>query len=310
MRSTEKQMQAARYHRYGGPEVLVVEDAPEPHAEANTVRIEVGAASINPIDYLLRSGRLSDVVPLDLPAIPGRDAAGVVDEVGPGVVGTQVGDVVFGVGGISDTTAQYAVLTAWSSAPSDWSIEHAAAAGLASSTASAVIEALEVFGILEGKTVLIDGASGAVGTALSVLARDSGAEVIGTGSPRNHDYLIGLGVRPTTYGPGLAERVALLAPGGVDAAVHTAPSSLPADLITLVGDPARVVTVLDAEGAERLGARKIDARNESQLLERASKLGRRGIYLPRVDHILPFAQIADAHAVAERGSGKVVVTMR
>ena len=158
-------MRAARYHRYGDPDVLVVEDAPEPHAGPGSVRIAVQAVSVNPIDFLLRAGHLRDVLPLPLPAVPGRDAVGVVDEVGLGVEGTQVGDLV--LGGVSDTTAQFAVLTAWSTVPAGWTTEQAAAAGLASATAAGVIAAL---GDLKGRTLLVEGASGAVGSAVAAFA--------------------------------------------------------------------------------------------------------------------------------------------
>lgn len=133
--------------------------------------------------------------------------------------------------------------------------------------------------------------------------------MIGTARPSSHDYLTGLGVRATTYGPGLAERVAALTSTGVDAAVHAAPSSSLPDLVDIVGGPARVVTVIDAEGAQRLGLRKIDARNNSDLLEQAADLGRRGRYTPRVGHVLAIADIANAHTLAQEGSGKVVVTL-
>jgi hypothetical protein len=76
---------------------------------------------VNPIDVALRAGHLAQFLPLAFPAIPGRDAVGVVDEVGPGVTDTQVGDTVFGLGGVSDTTAEFAVLTAWSAVPEIWS---------------------------------------------------------------------------------------------------------------------------------------------------------------------------------------------
>ena len=299
-------MQAARYHRYGDPDVLVVEDAPEPHAGADSVRIRVQATSVNPIDFLLRAGHLQDVLPLQLPAVPGRDAVGVVDEVGPGVEGTQVGDVVFGLGGVSDTTAQFAVLTAWSTVPTEWSTEQAAAAGLASATAAGVLAAL---GNLDGRTLLIEGASGAVGSAVGAFALAAGATVIGTARQSNHGHLSDQGILATTYGPGLDERAAALAPSGVDAAVHAAPSASLADLLGIVGDPARVLTVIDAEGATRMGLRKIDAHNDSTLLEQAADLGRRGLYSPRVEHVLPLTSIAQAHALAQSGSGKVVVIL-
>ena len=299
-------MRAARFHRYGDPDVLVVEDAPEPHAAAHAVRIRVRAVSVNPIDYLLRAGALREALPLPLPAIPGRDAVGVVDEVGEGASGVSVGDLVFGLGGVSDTTAEFAVLTAWSAAPPAWSAEQAAAAGLASATSAGVVDAL---GDLTGRTLLIEGASGAVGSAAAAFALAAGARVIGTARPENHRRLTDLGAVATTYGPGLAARVAALAPEGVHAALHAAPSPSLPDLVAVVGDASRVVTVIDREGAGRLGARVVDAVNDSSLLQRAADLGRRGLYTPRVDHVLPLASIAKAHELAAGGAGKIVVAL-
>ena len=135
-------MHAARFHSYGAPDVLVVEEAPEPHASEGSIRIKVHATSVNPIDVILRAGHLAQFLPMTMPVIPGRDAVGVVDEVGPGVTGTHVGDVVFGLGGVSDTTAEFAVLTAWATVPEEWSTTQAAAAGLASATAGVALDAL------------------------------------------------------------------------------------------------------------------------------------------------------------------------
>lgn len=298
-------MRAARFHSYGTPGVLVIEDAPEPHAGEGSVRVRVHATSVNPIDVLLRAGHLEQVLPLPLPAIPGRDAVGVVDEVGPGVTDAQLGEVVFGLGGVSDTTAEFAVLTAWSTVPEGWSTAQAGAAGLASATAAAVIEAL---GDLNGKTFLIEGASGAVGSAAAAFALAAGATVIGTGRQSNHPYLESLGILPTTYGPGLAARVAALAPGGVDAALHSAPSNSLPDLLSIVGDTSQVVTVIDDQGAAQLGLRKVDARNDSALLRYAAALGRDGLYTPRVDHEVPLVDVVKAHTLAEDGGGKVVIT--
>lgn len=115
--------------------------------------------------------------------------------------------------------------------------------------------------------------------------------MIGTARPANHRYLTDLGAAATTYGPGLADRVAALAPEGIHAALHAAPSASLPDLVTIVGDASRVVTVIDRVGAARLGARTVDAVNDSALLEQAADLGRRGLYTPRVDHVLPLASI-------------------
>lgn len=298
-------MRAARFHSYGTPDVLVVEEAPEPHAGDGSIRIKVQATSVNPIDVLIRAGHLAEVLPLPLPAIPGRDAAGVVDEVGPGVTDTRVGDLVFGLGGVSDTTAEFAVLDAWSPVPEGWSAAQAAAAGLASVTAAGALEAL---GDLKGRTLLIEGSSGAVGSAAAAFALAAGATVIGTARESNLAHLEALGVVPTTYGPGLAERVSALAPGGVDAALHAAPSDSLAELLAIVGNTADVVTVIDGQGAARLGLRKVDARNDSALLRYAAALGRDGLYNPRVGQEFALAEIVAGHALAEKGGGKVVIT--
>lgn len=299
-------MRAARFHSYGAPDVLVVEDAPEPHAGTGAIRIAVQAASVNPIDVLLRAGQLAAVLPLDLPAVPGRDAVGIVDEVGAGVTDVKVGEVVFGLGGVSDTTAEFAVLTAWSVVPEQWSTAQAAAAGLAGATAAA---AIEVLGDLRGVTLLVEGASGAVGTAAAAFALAAGATVIGTGRESSHPALKAMGIIPTTYGPGLPERVAALAPDGVGAAVHSAPSNSLADLVAIVGDAAQVVTVADHQGAAQLATLQANARNDSGLLRQAAALGAEGSWMPRVDHEFPLVAIAEAHAIVESQSGKVVVTL-
>ena len=80
-------MRAVRFHEFGDPQVLTVEDAPDPHAGPGEVRIRVEAASVNPFDLKVRAGYLAQAVPTTFPAITGIDAAGVVDELGEGVTG-------------------------------------------------------------------------------------------------------------------------------------------------------------------------------------------------------------------------------
>jgi NADPH:quinone reductase-like Zn-dependent oxidoreductase len=309
-------MRAARYHRYGDLETLVIEQAPDPHPGPGEVRIRVAAAGVNPVDWKVRSGAVREALPVDLPAVPGRDAAGVVDEIGPGVSGlgapgvpgVRVGDRVFGLGGVTGATAELAVLSAWALAPDAWTDEQAAAAGLASVTALGGLRAL---GDLRGRTLLIEGAAGGVGSAAVEIAVAQGATVIGTASERNHAFLTSLGAVPTTYGAGLAERVAVLAPQGVDLALDTAASGSLADLVAIVGDPARVSTVADHAGAGRLGVQMANAVNDPALLAEAAELGRQGHYTPRVERTFTLDEIAKAHAYGEEGHvhGKIVVVV-
>ncbi|WP_369212345.1 NADP-dependent oxidoreductase [Streptomyces flavofungini] len=299
-------MRAVRFHEYGGVETLVVEQVPEPRPGPGEIRVRVAAAGVNPIDWKVRSGALREVLPVDLPAVPGREVVGQVDGIGADVRGVSVGDRVFGLGGVTGATAELAVLSAWAPAPATWSDEAAAGAALASVTAMGGLRAL---GPLSGRTLLIEGAAGGVGSAAVEIAVAQGATVIGTASERNHDFLTSLGAVPTTYGTGLARRLAALAPDGVDIALDTAASGSLADLVAIVGDPARVSTVADHANAPALGVHLVNAENDSTLLAAAGELGRQGRYTPRVERTYPLDRIAEAHTYAERGHtrGKIVV---
>src|SRR5919199_1351452 len=181
-------MKALQFSEYGGPEVLTVGDAPEPHAGAGQVRIKVKAASVNPIDWKALTGALSDGSPLTEPARLGYDAAGVVDEVGEGVTGVSVGDDVFGRG--SHTQADHAVLDSWAAKPPsiDWAV--AAAAGVAGETAE---RGLRLLNVTAGDTVFVDGGAGGVGAIAVQMAAARGARVIASAGEGNLDYLREIG---------------------------------------------------------------------------------------------------------------------
>ncbi len=123
-------VRAVQFHEYGDPEVLRIDEVPEPHAGPGEVRIKVSAASVNPFDWKLRAGYMSGGKPLAQPQRLGLDGSGVVDEVGDGVSEVSVGDDVFGLG--RDTQAEYAVLRSFARKPAslDWAV--AGAAGTAS----------------------------------------------------------------------------------------------------------------------------------------------------------------------------------
>ncbi|MBT3167082.1 NADP-dependent oxidoreductase [Streptomyces sp. Vc74B-19] len=301
-------MRAARYHEYGDTTVLTVEEAPDPAPGPGEIRIRVAAASVNPVDWKVRGGAVRDVLPVDLPAIPGRDAVGRVDLVGAGVEGVSVGDRVFGLGGVTGATAELAVLTAWAPAPAEWSDAEAAGAALAAVTA---LSGLKALGPLSGRTLLVEGAAGGVGGAAVELAVAAGATVIGTAGTHNHAFLTELGAVPTTYGEGLAERLAVVAPQGIDLVLDTAASGSLGELVKIAGDPSRVVTVADHQGAGRLGVRVADAVNDSTWLAEAAALGERGRYTPRVERTYPLEEIAKAHAHSQGGHvrGKIVVML-
>src|SRR3954454_9688419 len=190
-------MRAVMFTEYGDPDVLHVADVPEPHPEAGQVRIAVRAAGVNPVDWKARSGVMREVMPVSFPAIDGREAAGVVDEVGGDVAGVAVGDEVFGFA-VGGAAAEYAVLDAFARKPAGLSWEAAAGLPVAAETSVRVFTVLG--GVGEGQTLVVNGAAGGVGVAAVQLARARGARVIGTAGEANHDFLRSLGAEPTTYG--------------------------------------------------------------------------------------------------------------
>ncbi|WP_443035068.1 NADP-dependent oxidoreductase [Streptomyces sp. BE133] len=307
-------MFAMQYHRYGGSEVLCMEEVEEPHAGPGQVRIAVRATGVTPVDWYLRSGMLRDIATLDFPHIPGMDAAGIVDEVGEGVTGTAVGDEVFGLVPFVDqggAAAQYAVLEAWAPKPQSWSFEEAGGAAGNIDTAMRVLEALEA---AEGMTLLIDGAAGGVGTITAQLAQARGLDVIGTASKGNHGFLDQLGVVPVTYGAGLADRLAPLAPHGVDVVLDAAGKGSLGELVAIAGDPHRVVTIADFD-ADRHGVRFSRSQaGESPGwagLPLAADLADLGRLTVPLHAVFPLKETATAHDASATGHarGKIVITV-
>ncbi|MFF4626691.1 NADP-dependent oxidoreductase [Streptomyces griseorubiginosus] len=241
-------MKAILFDRFGGTEVLYEADIEVPQPGPGQVRVRVKAAGLNALDGKIRSGMMEAVRPTTFPAVPGGELAGVVDALGEGVTDVKVGDE---VQGWSDTGsyAQYALATTVAPKPAGLNWQHAVALPVAGETAERV---LNLLGVAAGETVLMHGASGAVGTLAVQLATARGARVIATAGPSNQDYLTSLGATATVYGEGLVERVRALAPEGVDAVFDLAGKGALEDSVTLRGSTERIVTIADF-GARQLG---------------------------------------------------------
>ncbi|MGP3952917.1 NADP-dependent oxidoreductase [Streptomyces sp. 7N604] len=298
-------MEAIVFEEFGGPEVLRLAQAPEPHPGPGQVRLRVKAAAVNPLDYKIRSGWVQDVFPTTFPAIPGMEAAGVVDEVGEGAT-PAVGDEVFGT---TDTGAYatYALATVVAPKPAELSWEEAAALPVAAETAQRV---LGLLGVEDGETLLLHGAAGAVGTAAVQLAVALGATVIGTASPANHDYVRSLGAIPLAYGDGLLGRVRAVAPKGVDAVFDVAGKGALKDSIELRGGtPDRIVTIADPSASEFGVPFSAGAQRAPEALAEQARLAVQGRLRIPVDRIFPLADAAEAQAVSEAAHvrGKLVL---
>jgi len=300
-------MRAVRYHEYGTADVLRLEQAPEPHAGPGQVRIVARMASVNPVDWKLRAGYMAEFMPATFPVIPGVDASGIVDEVGEGVAEVSAGAQVFGLG--SATFAEYVVLDLWAVKPAALSWEQGAAIGLASETAARILDRLT---LPERGTLLVDGAAGGVGSALVQFGVARGYTVVATASEPRHAYLRSLGATPTTYGEGLAKRVAALAPQGIDGAIDVAGHGSVRTLIEITGDPTKVGAVADF-GAAALGVHVSDARNgrAAYALKEAADLATRGRFSIAVAATYSLAEAGAAQALSETGhvQGKILVTI-
>src|SRR3954447_23911218 len=299
-------MKAVSFAEYGGPEVLEVTDVKEPEPGPGQIRIGVRAAGVNPIDWKVRSGAMSEFMPLDLPAIDGREAAGVVDAVGPDVQGVSVGDEVFGFA-TGGAAPENAILAAWARKPENTTFEQAAGLPVAVETSVRVFNVLG--GIGEGDTLVIDGAAGGVGAIAVQLARARGARVIGTASEGNHEYLRSLGAEPTTYGAGLADRVRELAPDGVDFGFDTAGKGGVDALIELTGDAGHVASIADFAAAEKGVKVTSGGGPPGPALEEAAQRLAEGSLQPPAVQSFPFSRAGEAHRTSEAGHvrGKLVL---
>ncbi|MFD7967486.1 NADP-dependent oxidoreductase [Streptomyces clavifer] len=240
-------MEAIVYEEFGGPEVLRLTRVDDVHPGIGQIRVAVRAAGVNPVDYKIRNGWMEAAFPTPLPATPGSEFAGVVDETGEGVTEPAVGDEVLGRS-VTGAYATYVLADAAAVArrPEGLGWEEAAALPVATATAARVLDELAVSA---GETLLLHGAAGAVGSAAVQLATARGATVIGTASPANHDHLRVLGAVPVAYGEGLVERVRAAAPQGVDAVFDAAGKGALADSVELRGGTDRIVTIADADAA-------------------------------------------------------------
>lgn len=297
-------MKAVRFHRFGGPEVLELMELPDPRPGPGQVRIAVRAAGVNASDWKKRRGLMDPELPQPL----GYEAAGVVDALGEGVTDVAVGDPVFGFSAEGAAQAELAVLAHYAPVPPSLGFADAAALPAAVETAT---RALDQLGVAGGSTLLVNGASGSVGSAAVQLAVVRGARVIGTASPANHAYLRSLGAEPVAYGAGLVERVRALAPDGVGLALDVAGSGVLPELIGLAGGAEHVVTVADFEGAREHGVTfsRGDAGRALHALAGIGELVEAGRFALPVVRTFPLAEVAEAHRAGEDGRvrGKLVL---
>ncbi|AZI59127.1 NADP-dependent oxidoreductase [Nakamurella antarctica] len=186
-------MKAAILREYGKD--LEVADVERPDLPGDSVMVEVHAAAINPIDWIVMAGYMKEQLPYTLPWIVGYDVSGVVTEVGSGAHGFAVGDEVFARanGMQAGTMAEFSAVKATDLALKPANISHAEAAGVPLAGLTAWQALFDKGGLKAGQRVLIHAGSGGVGTLAIQIAKNAGAWVATTASAKNKDLVLGLG---------------------------------------------------------------------------------------------------------------------
>jgi NADPH:quinone reductase-like Zn-dependent oxidoreductase len=299
-------MQAVLIRETGSPDVLHYVEADRPEPGDGQVLIRVNAAAVNPTDWKARRG-LSET---RLPAVLGKDVSGTVELSRANDIAE--GDDVFGYvagGGY----AEFAIASADTIArkPAGLSHEQAAALPVAGMTAW---QALFDRGRLErGQTALIAGAAGGVGHLAVQFAKLAGARVIGTGSSRNRDFVLGLGADEYVD---YTEQDVGQTVSGVDVAFDTVGGDTTQALVSTVGEGGILVTIANAPPDEAARARGVRAEllvmsPSSEQLSRIAELVAAGEVRVEISQVLPLAEVQQAHELSESGHtrGKIVLTV-
>jgi NADPH:quinone reductase-like Zn-dependent oxidoreductase len=301
-------MNAVVLHEYGGPSKLKYEDFPDPKPGPGEVLVRVQAISINPIDWKMRSGAAKDRFPLTLPAILGRDVAGVVRELGPDVKGFKEGDRVFALA--FGTYAELCVVKASdiSLIPENMEMTTAATVPLVSLTGDQLIH--RGTQAASGQTIFLSGALGSVGRIALYCATESGIKVIAGVRKKQIPEALALGAVAAID---ISDDDELAKVGIVDAVADTIGGSIGIKLIakvkpggnfgSVVGPPA------NAPLHPTIHINAFMAQPSPATVVHYAEAIRDGKLKLPLDRVMPLAEAAEAHAIAEKGGiGKIVLT--
>jgi NADPH:quinone reductase-like Zn-dependent oxidoreductase len=300
-------MKAVVLHEYGGPDKLKYEDVPDPVAGDGQVLVRVAAASVNPIDFKLRSGAMKAFMPLELPTILGRDFSGIVREVGKGVDGFKPGDKVMAVG--HGAYAQLAVIDAkdLTLVPEKLDLVKAAALPLVTLTGAQLIT--RGTNIQSGQTVLVTGAVGGVGRSAVWTAKKAGAKVIAGVKKSQVKDAEGLHADQILA---LDDPAAMEKLGFVDAVADTVGGNVGQTLLgkvkqggvyaSVVGPPA------NAAMHPTIKIEAIQSKPDAGTVRAMAEDVAAGKLVIPIDRMVPLADAASAQAAAEKGGiGKILL---
>jgi NADPH:quinone reductase-like Zn-dependent oxidoreductase len=302
-------MKAVVLHEYGGPEKLKFEDnVPEPQVSGNTVLIAAAAASVNPIDWKLRSGAMQKMFPLSFPAILGRDVSGIVQAVGANVKHFKAGDRVLA---LSNKT--YAELVAVDDSdvthlPDGVDLADAAAIPLISLTGDQLVRLAT--NVQKGQVVLITGALGSVGRAAVHSAKKIGAQVIAGVRGQELEAARSLGVSGVLA---IDDDEAIANFSLVDAIADTVGGDVAAKLIAKLkhGGSFGYTAMLPESAAAQNSTVKITrvgARPDPSKVREFADDVRDGKFVLPIGCRMPLRDAAEAHVLGQKGGiGKIIL---
>lgn len=316
MENAMTNMKAVRFQTYGGPEVLILEDAPLPTAGAGEVLIRVYAAGVNPLDWKVRAGHVRKWLQHRLPLIPGWDVSGKIEAVGTDVTDFNIGDEVYGMLDFrrDGAYAEYVAARAGELAQKPISIDHVHAAAVPLTALTAWQSLFDVANLSAGQTVLIHAAAGGVGHFALQLAKWKGARVIGTASANKVSFLQELGVDEVIdYQTARFEDVV----SNVDVVLDTIGGDTQRrswKTLKKAGILVATLGISSPEVAEKYGVRGegVMVHSDAGQLALIAKLIDAGELKPFISTTLPLGEAARAHELSQTGhvSGKIVLKVR
>ena len=318
-------MKAIRVKEFGPPEVMRLEELPDPIPAAGQVVVKVAAVGVNPVDTYIRSGVYRP--DLKLPYTPGLDAAGVISAVGPDVRHRRVGQRVYVGGSLSGTYAEQLLCREFQAHPLPEGISFGQGAAIGVPYGAAYRALFQRAHAVAGESVLVHGASGGVGIAAVQIARAAGLLVIGTaGSEEGLNLVLAQGAHHALnhHTPGYLERLSELTCGkGIDVVLEMlANVNLDSDL-GIVATGGRIV-VIGCRGRVEIDPRRAMGKeaailgvtlfntDEKEMHSMHAAFGAglsNGTLRPIVSREIPLAEAAAAHhAVMEASTfGKIVL---
>jgi NADPH:quinone reductase-like Zn-dependent oxidoreductase len=311
-------MRAIAEDEFGGPVALM--DLPAPEIGADEVLIRVRAAGVNPFDWKVADGELRDELEHRFPLILGFDAAGVVERVGAGVTGLAEGEEVYGylfkpvVGGGAYAEYVGAPTAIVARKPESVGFAEAAALPMPGLTAMDLVDAVDP---KEGKTVLVVGATGGVGSYAVQLAARRGARVIATARQANEEFARGLGATETVdhARKNLVDAVRMAHPGGIEAIIDVVSDrEVLGHMSGLLKEGGRLASSVYAADGESLAERGIRATNvgmqpDARRLEELARMVDAGELTVRLERTFPLERASEALEESRTGHvrGKIVL---